>query len=744
MSDDRFKKARQSLMDEDEEEEGQEGTGGGAGDSDDFGEAKTEMVDLDDLAVGDSEEAAEGGGQTERGDEMHREPRRGGEPSGEAAGGGDPGGDSLKIGEGGGGDGGGDGGDDGKTAMVDMEQLHEEGGDLPDPGDVQMPGADETGGAEQAGGGGEEKMRIPGGEEDAGADEKTAFVDLDQFADQEPDPDAGGSGQQTFAPDEGTAGHEGSTQFVDVDSLVGSEGASEPGAAAAQEILDDQTLNQAYQFDSQSIDQGDITLIYAQNSLGNDVILRQIWQGSGAGMPTDLRERVNQLDALEVPQLLDMSGMVITDTGCWVELERPSGTRLSDILQRQGAQSRERVVGWATQIAETLEQIHAADLVYANLTPDAVWIDGNDGVTLESFDLISLEDRGDLGRYGPPEMQAHPENRQLYPSTDVYSLAAVTLAGLTGVPVELNRLQALEDSGLQTPLQQALHDDPHERTQTARDFADQLSGGGSLFGDPDIKVVGAAAFALLAAGAGGWYYYKKRQRRKRRRAAAAAQKTAKKKAAAKKKKKKKRTGGQPSGKQPGSGSGKAKAKAAGSAQGGSAGSGSEAVPPGAVKSDPRLKIVTSFRKRPPSDAESTGSEMPADARKKKIDKLEKRARKALEKAGDLSDDRAKAKYRSGLAAVTQAIELKQGDAGELKSLRDKILSRELATKYYNGMVEKVHDNLATGAMGEAQIAYQSYAKYAPGANAAKFFVKAGQAGVVKHGTSPKDEEEKDE
>lgn len=560
-----------------------------------------------------------------------------------------------------------------------------------------------------------QQMVIPGDSDDGGHDEKTAFVNLDQFADEEP---------KTFTPDDDEAGFEGSTQFVDINSLMGSEDADTTEPQESDSIRDDAVLSRAYQFEPADIERrGDINLIYAQNSMGTPVLLRQIWSGDGQEVPTEMRERINQLDQLDVPRLLSMNGMLITETGCWVELERPSGTRLSELLEREGPRDSDESRDWLHQIGETIEHIHDADLVYGDLTPSAVWIERDQtderedetDIWLEPFDLLSLEDRGDLGPYGPSELKVHPDNRELSPATDVYSLAILSVALLTGTPPSPEKLAELEDDRIQWAIEEATVDSPHERTQTIGEFLEHLghSGGldlSNLAEKLDFKVaVGlvmilgfgtiGVLYAMRGGGGGGGSGTSKGGGSPR--AAAAGGDSSN--------KSNKDEGGSTDSKKNG-------AEAKGGAEESEA---SPTLAPGPTQDDPRITVHRSFKDRP------TKEKRPAqgiDDLEKRLQTLRDKARKKMKEAEGLVEEDQKSLYKDALSAVNRAIELQGGDISTRdQTLLDELYGIEEVSTYYENLIQDIEESLENGAVSNSSLQYQQLSAIAPGARANDFF-----------------------
>lgn len=260
------------------------------------------------------------------------------------------------------------------------------------------------------------------------------------------------------------------TQFVDINALQAGAGVEN-----TMSVENDPVLKQEYQYGPESIQQGDLTLIFAQNRQGRQVVLKRIWEGDVSTMPMEVRQRCMMLDQIKHPHLIGITGMLTSPTGAWVEMPMPTGYQLTAVLGQNGPQNPELVKQWATQIAQVLAFIHQFQFVYANLTTDSIWVQENGSVLLEPFDIVAFQDRGNLGPFGPPELSMPPQHRQVFPSTDVYSLAAVTVAALAGLP-----LNVMVTPNLPAPFaaacMQALQQDPGARIPSPAAFAEALAG----------------------------------------------------------------------------------------------------------------------------------------------------------------------------------------------------------------------------------------------------------------------------
>ena len=292
-------------------------------------------------------------------------------------------------------------------------------------------------------------------------EENTAFINLNDFA----------AGGETFTPDATSAGYEGSTQFVNIAAL---QAQGPPGSTPVE---NDAILKGAYQFGPESVQQGEFTLIFAQNQQGQPVVLKRIWDGDPNGMPIPVRQRIAALDQVRHPRLVALNGMMAAPSGAWVELQRPAGRRLTDVIAQNGPAPIDQVRAWIGQIAEILDFIHAKAFVYANLTTDAVWVQDDGSIIMEPFDVLTYEQRGNLGGFGGPELDVHPDQRQLGPATDVYSLAAVALASLAGLPLNPSAIASFEPA-VQEAMSVGMNPDMGARLPDVRSFVATLNGQG--------------------------------------------------------------------------------------------------------------------------------------------------------------------------------------------------------------------------------------------------------------------------
>ncbi len=551
-------------------------------------------------------------------------------------------------------------------------------------------------------GGGAQQVYVPS-DDDAGHDGATAFINVNDFADKD----------AHFTPEQEQAGYDGSTQFVDINALQAGAG----GASGVDPIDNDDDLHRGYQFGPDDIQRGDVTVIYAKNALGKDVILKRVWEDEPHTMSTPLRERIAELHELQHPNLVCMNGMFVSDSGMWAELDAPRGQRLTRLIEQNGSIDSDLILEWIDPIADVLEMVHANQLAYANLTTDAIWV-GNDGsVFVEPFDMLRLDDRGNLGAFGAPEMDAPPEQRNLSPASDVFSLAAVVGAAITGLPFRPQQLVELD--GLAEKLLPSLSPDPSERPPTIADFRNSLKGGINL-ADLDIKIVGAALFAVLILGVGLMAVIS----------------------------------GDDSSEEPSVQNGQeATAEAPDQPDDPEAGydddpDGAEDDPdavaadetpldlPRTVYEDERLSIITTFETNPPDDAVQRATDRHLDQWRTEADEL-------IAKAEDESADEEKlAYYSSALELLTQVIRKQAEPTSEDLDTWRQIYDEEVMQDEVASVIESLDGAVADGRIGTANRRYHRLSRYNPFAEA-DGFMRAHQSPVLVHLGSTDDDDDDD-
>ena len=546
-------------------------------------------------------------------------------------------------------------------------------------------GFDDSFSSAPSSGDGREQVYIPG-DDNASPAGATAFVNIADFAKEE----------AHFTPEQEAAGYDGSTQFVDVNALMaGNE------SDGGDPIDNDEDLHRGYQFEAEDIQRGDITLIEAKNALGKEVLLKRIWEGRPEAMSTPLRERIAQLHDLNHPNLVTMHGMFVSDSGMWVELQSPRGETLTEILQDGGALPADSTIELLEPVAELLETIHLEQLAYANLTTDSIWIDNQGKVLLEPFDMLKLEDRGNLGAFGPPEMDAPAEQRELSPASDVFSLAAVIAACITGLPLQASNLADYDDQKLIDKLQDGLASDPTERPQSTVEFLNNLQGSDG----PDIKVVGAGILAIMMITGVGFVLLADDD-----------------------------PPPQPPPEQAqAQGADDAEAQEpADSARADESAHHPSVELPGSVSGDPRLTVTTSFGQNPPAEALTSASD-------RVLDEWRQSAQEAIEEAENASSRSDELKhYSDALEHLSNLIRHQEDPEDDWETLHE-IYAKDAVRDELDEIIDSVSEALLDGRIGIANRRYAQFSALDPRATAGSFLASHNSAEIIELSSNDDDD-----
>lgn len=251
--------------------------------------------------------------------------------------------------------------------------------------------------------------------------------------------------------------------------------------------------------------------------LGRHVDLQQVvaikfLRRALSGRPTIVQRFLNEARALaalrseHVVRVLDVGQL---ESGRpYLVMEHLDGMHLQDLLEREGALSVERAVGYAIQICEPLAEAHALGIVHRDIKPENLflWSGGpnTDSVKVLDFGLAKqLGSSRALGVTGPQDSLGSPgfmspeqiTTPQLVDSrTDVWSVGVVLYQLLTNVspfeggslvevlshilkaqPRPLSEVLPGLDSELDAIVQHCLEKAPDARYQTMSQLAEALS-----------------------------------------------------------------------------------------------------------------------------------------------------------------------------------------------------------------------------------------------------------------------------
>lgn len=526
----------------------------------------------------------------------------------------------------------------------------------------------------------------------------TQFVNLDAL---QAGPPAAAPPMAAPAADYGAGpSHEGSTQFLDINALAaGQFSGPQIQASDLQPVEQDQALLNDFAFGTESIQRyGDITLIFATNKrTKKEVVLKRVWEGSPHSLPDELLSRIQLLKEIKHPKIAEMYGMLMAGSGCWAELQRPPGVRLTHVLQ-QGPKDERVVAKWMKQVADGLQSVHDRSILYGSLTTDAIWVDEATGkVVLEPFDVLVFEHRGNLGVFGAPELNIPVAQRPVTPATDIYSFAAITLASITG-QVSPQALETLKNEKLKAALGAALSPDPTTRLTLPAPIMQAMGGGGPdkrlLIPVAALVMVMVLVGVVMSMGGGG-------------------------------------EGDQPVGPpvvntppidplsiQP------------------------RIVPPGEVQLDERLKIETSYQLNPPAVVEEDVAKEPTAEDIVLADKRLVEARDKFKTAQTARKEYELKLYKDAFIALTESSRLRGKMSGDDKELWDEFMANKNAREILGEEIDQVEKRLRNDGIVSALNPYRTLSRMHPQAKAAKFFEKNNKAKTtVVSGKDDKPEED---
>lgn len=255
------------------------------------------------------------------------------------------------------------------------------------------------------------------------------------------------------------------------------------------------------------------TVYEAETREGGRVALKLLKASDRPHVVKRFEREARALIALEHPGIVRLLDVGQEGPMHFIALELVSGGSLQDRLDREGPLPVQEALSIATKLAGALASAHAAGVLHRDLKPDNVLLAEDGDPRLTDFGLTRDLDpsmsqtrlsksgvcMGTPG-YWPPEL-AHGLREQVCPATDVYGLAAILYAMLSGQPpqgVPGNLMEAFANLEQPVPpissrrqdvpawlddlLQRALSAAPAQRPSSVLELIDALRAG-NLEGD---------------------------------------------------------------------------------------------------------------------------------------------------------------------------------------------------------------------------------------------------------------------
>ncbi|REF34939.1 protein kinase domain-containing protein [Thermasporomyces composti] len=151
----------------------------------------------------------------------------------------------------------------------------------------------------------------------------------------------------------------------------------------------------------------------------------------------DVRRLLALLDSIGHPHLVRVRQMVPLGADVVLVLDRADGGSLDELLSGRGALDPGEVVTALAPVAEALAAVHEHGLVHGDVTPEAIVFTAEGRPLLADVGILGLVEGGDAPPshgYADPATGGQPT-----PASDVYALAAVGHAALTGLQPRLGQ-----------------------------------------------------------------------------------------------------------------------------------------------------------------------------------------------------------------------------------------------------------------------------------------------------------------
>jgi serine/threonine protein kinase len=151
----------------------------------------------------------------------------------------------------------------------------------------------------------------------------------------------------------------------------------------------------------------------------------------------DVRRLVSLLESIDHPHLVRVRQMVPLGADVVLVLEPAHGGSLDQLLAGRGALDPGEVVTALAPVAEALAAIHERGLAHGDVKPEAILFTAEGRPLLADVGILGLVEGGEAPPshgYADPAAVGHPT-----PAGDVYALAAVGHAALTGLQPRLGQ-----------------------------------------------------------------------------------------------------------------------------------------------------------------------------------------------------------------------------------------------------------------------------------------------------------------
>lgn len=244
------------------------------------------------------------------------------------------------------------------------------------------------------------------------------------------------------------------------------------------------------------IGQGGMSVVYLamDTRLNKQWAIKEIKRGKNQDAKTllkGLQMEANILKMVDHPVLPRIVDIIDHSGTVFVVMDYIEGRPLSEVLKIEGAQSQEKVIGWAKELCSALDYLHSMNppIIYRDMKPSNIMLkpDGKvkliDFGTAKELDVESLADTTALGTrgYAAPEQFGDAKGRGIYKTdarTDIYSLGATLYHMVTGknpseppyVMKPIRYWNSALSSGIEKIIHKCTMPNPEERYQSCAEL----------------------------------------------------------------------------------------------------------------------------------------------------------------------------------------------------------------------------------------------------------------------------------
>lgn len=213
-----------------------------------------------------------------------------------------------------------------------------------------------------------------------------------------------------------------------------------------------------------------------------------------AGLKSFVEEAMRLAKLNQLPNIVHIYDSFVYNCTAYIIMDYVEGKTLKDILKERGPLPYEEVIKYVVPVLNVLQKVHEEGIIHRDIAPDNIKVNG-DEVTLLDFGAARNATTGNSkslsvivkSGYAPEEQYRSRGDQG--PWTDVYAMAAVIYHLITGkLPIESIERSVKDElktptqlgfpipQGVENALMNALNVKAEYRIQTAKEFADALSG----------------------------------------------------------------------------------------------------------------------------------------------------------------------------------------------------------------------------------------------------------------------------